>query len=177
MFDKFGTTPYTVDGYSKEAMNILTAAIIKHINVDQAFVYQRYIVPAGTTPESLADELYSDASKYWTILLVNAIVNPFLDWPMDAQTLEEYVKVKYADPDSVLYFTNLQTGKMYDDVAAEGFFALLEDGDPLPQNVHPVGPLEHEAIENSRKSEIVVIAPRYINIFVDTFNKSIQGIE
>jgi len=177
MFDKFSTTPYSLDGYSKEAMNILTAAIVKHVNVDQAFVYQRYIVPAGTSPESLAYELYSDADKYWTILLVNGIVNPFLDWPMDAHTLEEYVKVKYTDPESVLYFTNLQTGKQYDDVASEAFYALLENGDPLPQNVHPVSPLEHEANENSRKSEIMVIAPRYINIFVDTFNKSIQGIE
>lgn len=177
MFEAMTTIPYKLDGYNKEAMNILTAAIVKHINVDQSYIYQSYVVPAGTTPESLAEKMYGDSRKYWVILLVNAIVNPFLEWVMDAHTLEEYTKAVYSDIDTVLYFTNLQTGRRYDDVASETFFSLLEAGDPLPHDVHPVGPLEHEAALNAKRAEIVLINPRYVHFFVDTFNRSIQGTE
>lgn len=177
MFKKFGTLPYSLDGYSKEAVNILTAAVVKHINVDLSYVYQRYVVPTGTSPENLAEKLYDDPNKYWTILLVNSIVNPFLEWPMDSITLEDYTRNKYGSVDKVLYFTTLPDERIIDDYDSIAFFEMLDNGDPLPQNVRPVGALEYEASLNAKRSEIVVVSPKYISIFVDAFEKTIQGIE
>lgn len=175
MFKKFGTINYTLDGYSKDAMNILTAAIVKHLNVDQSYVYQAYIIPDGATPESIAHELYGDAEKYWTILLINGIVNPFLDWPMDQSTLEKWIVSQYTDPYKILYFTNTQTGKRCDDVKDAELRAILAGGGSIPAHIHPVTAMEHETNRNNLKSQITVIANQYINIFVDTFNRSIEG--
>ena len=175
MFKKFGTVQYALDGYSKEAMNILTAAVVKRLNVDQSYVYQRYVIPDGATPESLANDLYKDPEKYWTILLVNGIINPFLDWPMDTEILEKWVNAQYGSLTKVLYFTNVNSGKIYDDVDSKVFFDLMEAGEPLPYQVHPVTCFEHETILNQEKTQITVITNKYINLFVDTFNKSIEG--
>lgn len=175
MFKKFKTLPYALDGYSKEAMNLLTAGILKHVNVDQTFVYQKYNVPAGMSAESLANELYKDAGKYWTILLVNSIVDPFNEWPMDSTALENYTKHKHGSTTAILYFINVNTRRRYDDVDEETYRQLIADDQPIPELVHPVTAIEHESVENQKRCEIMVVAPRYISLFEDTFNKAIEG--
>ena len=174
-FKKFGTIPYSLEGYSKEAMNIIAASVVKHFNVDKAYVYQRYIVPSGATPESLAYEIYGDADKYWTILFINGIVDPFTEWPMDPVVLEKWTEAKYGDVNKVIDFVNVTNSEFYDDVQRDLFFNYIEEGTLLPFNVHPVTALEHEMTKNQERGQIIVISPRFINSFIDMFNKSIEG--
>lgn len=174
-FKKFPVINYSIDGFSKDAMNIVTAAILKRVNIDQAYVYQTYDVPAGCSPESLANDLYKDPKLYWTFFLVNGMINPFLDWPMPDEVLEEYVVSKYGDMNAILYFTNLDDGFRLDDVAEAEVRADIENGDPIPFNYHPVTAMEYESDMNRQKGKITIIAPRYINQFVDLFHKSIEG--
>lgn len=174
-FKKFDTIQYQLDGYSKEAMNIVTAAVLKRLNVDKTYVYQSYIVPAGASPESLANDLYKDPHKHWTILLVNSIVNPFLDWPVNDQVLEELVVREYGSAHKIVHFIDMATKFQLDDVQDAVIRQLIEDGNPIPQNIRPVTALEYEIEKNRRKAQITVVAPKYINRFVDAFNKSIEG--
>lgn len=173
-FAKFPTVSYSLDGYSKDAMNLLTAAIVKRLRVDMSYVHKRYTVSAGTTPESLAFELYRNAELYWTILLVNAIVDPFNDWIMDADTLEKTVRAVHGSPNKIIYFRD-QKGRQYDDVDSARFQAMLDAGERLPQNVFSVTALMEASERNQEKAQIVVVDPKYINQFVDMFNKAIQG--
>lgn len=174
-FKKFGTIEYKLDGYSKEAMNIITAAVLKRLNVDKTFVYQEYVVPAGATPESLADDLYKDPNKYWTILLVNGIVNPFLDWPVNDQVLEELIIKKYGTAEHIVHFIDMTTKFQLDDVADANMREQMSNGQPIPVNIRPVSALEYETDLNRRRGQILIIAPKYINRFVDVFNKAIEG--
>lgn len=175
-FKKFGVVEYKVDGYSKEAMNIVTAAVLKRMNIDKNYILQKYVVQGGGTPESLADELYGDPEKYWTILFINGIVNPFLEWTMKTDVLEEVTQARYGSLNEIMYFTNLTTGYRLDDIADKNMRVFIESN-PIPQNIHPVTVLEHESALNRERGEIFVIGPRYINQFVDTFNKVIEGKE
>lgn len=174
-FKKFGTIEYKLDGFSKDAMNIITAAILKKLNVDKTYVYQNYVVPAGASPESLANELYQDAQKYWTILLVNGVVNPFLDWPVSDSVIEEITVKKYGSVNKVLFFRDLETGFLLDDIDDAEMREYIEEGNPIPYNITPITALAYEADLNRKRGEIIVIAPRYINQFVDLFNKTIEG--
>lgn len=174
-FKKFDSIEYKLDGYSKEAMNIITAAILKRLNVDKTFVYQKYTVPAGATPESLANELYRDPKLYWTILIVNSIINPFLDWPVPDHVLEEIVVKKYGSVGHIVHFKDMTTGFILDDVDDANIRQLIENGHSIPHNIHPVTSLEYETDLNRMRAQIVVVAPKYINRFVDLFNKSIEG--
>ena len=175
-FKKFGTIEYKIDGFSKEAMNIVTAAILKRMNIDKNYILQRYVVQAGASPESIANDLYKDPHKYWTVLFVNSIVNPFLEWPMKPEVLEEVVKIKYGNPNTILYFTNLTNGFRLDDVAEKAMRTFIESS-PMPAHIHPVTAIAHEQELNRQRGEIYVIGPKYINLFVDTFHKVIEGKE
>jgi len=174
-FKKFPTIAYSIDGYSKEAMNIISAAILKRINIDKAYIYQSYDVPNGMTSMALANELYKDPTLEWTFFLVNAMVNPLLDWPMDDDVLEEFVEMKYGSINTILYFTDVHTGFRLDDVAEAEVRAYMEANGTIPANVHPVTAHEHESDLNRKRGKIKIVAPRHINQFVDLFNKSIEG--
>lgn len=174
-FKKFGTIEYKLDGYSKEAMNIVTAAVLKRLNVDKTFVYQKYVVPAGATPESLADDLYQDPNKYWTILLVNSIVNPFIEWPVNDHVLEELVEKRYGSITRILHFIDTTTKFQLDDVDDAAMRELIQSGEAIPFNIHPVTAIEYETELNRLRAQIVVVSPKHINRFVDLFNKSIEG--
>lgn len=174
-FKKFGTIEYKLEGFSKEAMNIVTAAVLKRLNVDKTYVYQSYIVQAGMTPEGLAYELYNDPHKYWSILLVNGIVNPFLEWPVNDTVLEELIIAKHGSVNKILHFIELDTEFQLDDVADAQMRAWIAEGNPMPHNIHPVTALEYETNLNRERAKITVVAPRYINRFVDLFNKTIEG--
>lgn len=173
-FKKFPTISYSVDGYSKDAMNIVTAAILKRVNVDKSYVYQDYVVPDGASAESLAHELYKDASLCWVFYLANKMVNPLMDWPMNSAVLEDYTVAVHGSLNKILYFTDLD-GYTLDDVRTAEVFAWIELGNPVPADVHPVTAYEYENSLNLAKTKIVVVAPRYINQFVDLFNKTIEG--
>ena len=173
-FKKFPVLSYTLEGYSKDVMNIVTSAVLKRINVDKSYVYQTYDVPSGASPESLAYELYRDATLCWVFFLVNSMVNPLLDWPMSDEVLEEFVAATHTSIYDIVYFTDLE-GYRLDEVAEKTVRDFIALGNPIPVNVSPVTALEEATELNRKKGNITIISARYINQFVDLFNKSIEG--
>lgn len=174
-FSKFGTVNYTLDGYNKDAMNIISAAIVKRLRVDESYVHMRYTISDGEIPESVANELYGDPQLYWTILLVNGIVNPFTQWPVSTDVLEEVVEAKYGDINKIVAWKNNSTGLYYDDVDSAKWQAMVDDGEQLPMDVHPITALALENDLNTARAQIVVVDPKYVNLFVDMFNKVLEG--
>lgn len=174
-FKKFPVINYSLDGYNKDAMNIVAAAVLKRLNVDKTYVYQSYDVPTGASPESLAYDLYKDPSLCWVLFLVNGMVNPLLDWPMSDEVLEEYTTLNHGSLNKILYFIDLNTGFRLDDVAHAEMQIIVNNGGEIPHNISPVTALAFEAEENRKRGKIVIVAKQYMNQFVDTFNKSIEG--
>ena len=41
-----------------------------------------YYVKDGETPESISYDFYDTVEFYWTILLVNEIIDPYHDWAL-----------------------------------------------------------------------------------------------
>lgn len=174
-FKKFPTVQYSMDGYNKEAMNIVTSAILKRMNVDKAYVYETYDIPAGMTAEALAYEMYKDPNLCWTFYIVNAMINPLLDWPMDDATLEETVTLIYGSVNEIVHFIDLNTGFRLDDADTAQMKTIIDNDGTIPTNISPVTALAFETEKNRAKGRITIIAPRYINTFVDLFHKAIEG--
>lgn len=173
-FKKFPTINYSLDGYNKDAMNIITAALLTRVAVDRTYIYQSYDVPAGMTPEALANELYRDPKLCWVFFIVNRMVNPINDWPMDSSVLEQTVEMAYGNVNTIIHFTG-EDGFILDDVRDKEIRALIADNQPIPLNVHPVTALEYETNKNRARGKIIIVAPSHINKFVDTYNKAIEG--
>lgn len=197
-FTNFPKTNYALEGNAKDVVNILTAALPQHLSVDQSYVFQHVIVSSGQRPEGLAEALYKEPNYYWTILVVNDIVNPYLGWPMADDELEDYVMRKYSGvPYGVHHFYNVRLQRLADDVDDAEYRAIFDGDDvelsvngdvlitnnsdtilvglatTLPEWVMPVTNLEYERDLNNRRKEIVVISPRFITQFVDAYNKAL----
>ena len=63
---------------------------------DNSVVYYDYIVPEGETPEILADKVYGSTERHWIILMLNNIINPLVDWPMNSYSLNKFIEKKYS---------------------------------------------------------------------------------
>lgn len=169
-FKNFGTLDYK----EQTARNILTAVLPSRFNVDRSYVYQNYRVADGETPESIAEKFYKDSELYWVLLVINAIVNPFLDWPMDSKQLEEFVLLKYDQQVNGIhhYFDN-RIGRISDDVDSAAW-AAMPPAD-LPYYIIPKTNLSWERELNDIRREIVVVNPRYVQQFVEVYNRAIEG--
>lgn len=198
-FKKFPKTNYALEGNAKDVVNILTASLPQHLNVDKSYVFQRVLIGSGQRPESLAEDLYKEPNYYWTLLVVNDIVNPYLGWPMSDEELEDYVQRRYGTPYAVHHFYDVRNNRLVDDVddayfrdvfegadyeiAANGDILVTNDNESisvslssiLPEWVMPVSNLEYERELNDRRKQIVVVSPRYITQFVDAYNKAMSA--
>lgn len=97
-FNFFPKTPYYIDK-DKRSVDLLTNLTTKFkFNDDfkeNTVIYYDYDIVEGETPEIIADKVYGSSERHWIILLLNSIVNPFLDWPMQYNSLIKYIEEKY----------------------------------------------------------------------------------
>ncbi len=173
-FKKFPTIEYTLDGNTRRIVNILTAVLPRRLNVDKTYLYQKYIIPSGERPESTAENLYRDPNLWWTFFVINGLVNPYTDWRMADEELEEYCRRKYGeDVNKIHHYTNNATGKRVDEVD-EAAYRLLPNS-ALPAHITPVSNLGYESEKNSERGNILVVNPRYISQFIDSYMKALEG--
>lgn len=55
----------------------------------------RYSVQEGETPETISQKRYGSTDWYWTILLLNNIIDVQNDWPLAADELDKIIELKY----------------------------------------------------------------------------------
>lgn len=173
-FKKFPVIEYTLDDQTRQIVNILTAVLPRRLNVDKTYVFQKYIVSSGERPEATADKLYKDPNLWWTFFTINNLVSPYTDWRMSDEELEDYCTRKYGDNlNTIHHYINNTNGKWVDEVD-EAAFRLLPSAS-LPAHITPVSNLGHETQRNSERGEILVVNPRYISQFVDSYMKALEG--
>ncbi len=53
-----------------------------------------YQIQDGDTPEIIAHKYYNDPERHWIVLLFNDIVDPQFDWPLNQNSIIEYINKK-----------------------------------------------------------------------------------
>lgn len=59
--------------------------------------FVKYVIKDSDTPENMAYRLWGDSSLSWIISFINGIIDPFFDWPLRTEELNEYIKNKYGE--------------------------------------------------------------------------------
>lgn len=67
-----------------------------------------YQIQDGDTPEIIAHKYYDDPERHWIVLLFNDIVDPQFDWPLNQNSIIEYIDKKYTSNGAAN--TTVQTG-------------------------------------------------------------------
>jgi len=101
-FSYFPKTIYTLDSSNADAVT----SIVSRFAFESSFrnntaVYYEYNIQDSDTPEIIANKFYGDSEKHWVVLMLNQIVDPQFDWPLDQRTIISFINEKYSANASV----------------------------------------------------------------------------
>ena len=101
-FSYFPKTIYTLDSSNADAVtSIVSRFAFESSFKDNTAVYYEYNIQDSDTPEIIANKFYGDSEKHWVVLMLNQIIDPQFDWPLDQRTIISYMNEKYSANASV----------------------------------------------------------------------------
>jgi hypothetical protein len=75
--------------------NLISRASFQESLKSNLAAYYKYDIQDSDTPEIIASKIYGSPEKHWVILLLNDIIDPQYDWPLEYRTLVNYIDKKY----------------------------------------------------------------------------------
>lgn len=97
-FQLFPKDFYTLNS-NTTALDVVTT-ITNRVSIDKslkenASSYYEYILQEGDTPENLSYKYYGKSTNHWIILMMNDIIDPQYDWPMNEDSINKFIDKKY----------------------------------------------------------------------------------
>ena len=194
-FSKFPLLAYTLDNTSTYQLvpDILRRVKFSDQLKNNDAFFDKYDVRDGETPEILADKFYGDSTFHWIILMVNDIIDPRFDWPMDFNMLNEYCSGKYGKnqvyhihhyANQAEYVINgyrmLQPGSTISNpislvVQSSGTFSspIVSQNAPT-NNLFPITNFMYEDSLNEKRRRISILKPELVSGIDSDFNKNIK---
>ena len=165
-FKNFPKTVYSIDNG-----NIIIPDLFRRVapneKISDSFLMDLYYVKDGETPESISYDFYDTVEFYWTILLVNEIIDPYHDWPRSQGELYDWAVEKYGtthlnDPNHYIVSTS--------DIPAKKKIRTTFDSTKLNSGeIVAVTNFEYEREENEKKRNINLVKPSLIRDFAGQF--------
>tara|TARA_Y100000310_G_scaffold297419_1_gene330422 strand:+ start:7712 stop:8602 length:891 start_codon:yes stop_codon:yes gene_type:complete len=104
-FRKFPLTRYDInkDENTKVVVDILRRVAFTENFRNDFNSFHEYIVKDGETPEIVSYNLYGESGFHWILLLLNEMENPYFDWPLSEESLNNVISKRYSG--KAFYFT------------------------------------------------------------------------
>ena len=145
----------------------------------------RYTIKQGETPEQVANKQYGSPDWYWTILILNNIIDIRSDWPVSDYELDSAIEKNYGDTQDDIRFWETKEIFEGNNLVLEGGVIIEYNQSTSAQQVvgyypsytftTPTGSLlsgsqvmtpitnrEFEYRENEKKKEIFLIRPEFL---------------
>ena len=173
-FEPIPKIDYKFDNKVKSVTNIVYA-----VNPVDDLYNDRFfdiMIIGDERPEELSEKLYNDPSYYWTLLYVNRISNPYMDWVKTTDMMEEYCRSKYGE-DNIFKphtFIDTTTGQVLVGVDFDRAVKTLEDTGETPMNLRMVNNYEYEHNINDQKRKIRFVPVNKLLLFVDRYESAMR---
>ena len=159
-----------------EVKNLFRRAKMRDDLQSNFTIFNKYEIPMGARPDTVAEDLYGSAQFDWVVLTVAGIINVRNEWPLNPRDLYDYSLDKYGDAlNSTRYFQTtevkdsngrlvLPKGKVVD-----SNFTIPKPGSPNAtlNPVVGVSNYDYETIQNDIKSRIFVLREEYLQEFLN----------
>lgn len=165
-FKYFPKTNYVIDGASFQIPDLFRRVAPNEL-VNRVTNLDYVLVRDGQTPESLSYDYYKTVDFYWTILLINEIIDPYHDWPKSAQDLYDWSIQKYGSA------AKLREAHHYV-YAGTGVKVDFDHNDGSSGTIVPVTNFAYESEENEKKRKVKLIKRTFIYEFSNQFQDLIQ---
>lgn len=164
---------YRVEDSVESLTSIVTAVVLKRLNIDKTFLYLDAVMFEDETLDAMSYRLYESADYGSIIALVNGIVDPY-HLVMNTDLLAEYVTAKYGDANSIHHFFDTRLQRRCDDRSSLRYKDDYARG-VLDEYIIPVSNLEYERSLNDARRYLKVVNPRFILTFVDILKATLEG--
>ena len=175
-FNEFPVIDYNlsgVNGNTKEITDIWRRVKVRSKIANNVALFDKFDVPEGDSPETVAYKVYGDAEYFWVVTLMNNIVNRYYDWPLDEYNFQQYLKDKYDNPAGIHHYEITQSsGKQTGDGPADYSHKLEVNSDTV--GAESVSNIEYERREQDKKRQIRILLPQYLNAFEEEFVRLVR---
>ena len=175
-----------------EIKNLFRRAKLRDDLQNNFTVFEKYEIPMGLRPDTVAEELYGSDELDWVVLTVAGILNVRNERPLNDRDLYEYALNKYGESlNSTRFFETKETkdsngrlilpkGKVVD-----SNFTIPKPGEPTA-TLNPVVGIsnyEYETRINDEKRNIFVLREEYLQQFLNdmrelmTYDESSEFID
>jgi hypothetical protein len=135
------------NGISHTVQNPLVRFKIQELLKSRSALYYTHDIEEGQSIEFIADRYYGDSTLDWVIYIVNDIIDPQYDLPMDYQQFVAYVKSKYGSVESAL-----NTVHHYEHIIQ--IQSVLFDGTIVPEKVIVVDETTYNTLVSTERREV-----------------------
>ena len=175
-----------------EIKNLFRRAKLRDDLQNNFTIFEKYEIPMGLRPDTVAEELYGSDELDWVVLTVAGILNVRNEWPLSDRDLYDYSFDKYGESlNSLRFFETkevkdsngkliLPKGKVVD-----SNFTIPKPGEPTA-TLNPVVGIsnyEYETRINDEKRNIFVLREEYLQQFLNdmrelmTYDESSEFID
>jgi len=125
-FSRFPKIYYSTNSFetADRVTNIMAKFSLNDVIKENTAVYYEYDIKEGDTPEIIARKVYGSSQRHWVVLMMNNIVDPQYDWPLDTITLNSFIDAKY----STAEYANSNTstaGLMYAQSNVHSYYKVI----------------------------------------------------
>ena len=159
-----------------EVKNIFRRIKIRDDLYNNFTIFQKYEIPEGARPDTVAEDLFGSANFDWVVLTVAGIINVRNEWPLSNHDLYNYCLDKYGDSlNSTRFFETKEvkdsSGRL---ILPKGKVVDSNFTIPNPTNssatLNPVVGISNFIYEtrlNEEKRNINILREEYLQEFLD----------
>ena len=159
-----------------EVKNVFRRVKLRDDLLSNFTVFQKYEIPEGARPDTVAEDVFGSANFDWVVLTVAGIINVRNEWPLSNHDLYNYCFEKYGDSlNSTRFFETKEvkdsSGRM---ILPKG--KVVDSNFTIPNPTNPSATLNpvvgisnfiYETRINEEKRNINVLRQEYITEFLD----------
>ena len=159
-----------------EVKNIFRRVKIRDDLYNNFTIFQKYEIPEGARPDTVAEDLFGSANFDWVVLTVAGIINVRSEWPLSNHDLYNYCLDKYGDSlNSTRFFETKEvkdsSGRL---ILPKG--KVVDSNFTIPNPTNPSATLNpvvgisnfiYETRLNEEKRNINILREEYLQEFLD----------
>lgn len=160
-FNGFPYVDYDIlgDGEKQKIKNFFKRFDFRNNIRKYGSIYTKWVVRDEDTPYIIAHRLYNSTHYYWIVLMINKMIDPTFDFPMNDRELNEYVDKKYGVENrrALHHWESVDTAEVADLPA--GYIV----DETYPHKID-VDNFEYELKKNDDNRHILLLDPLYLDV-------------
>ena len=159
-----------------EVKNVFRRVKLRDDLLSNFTVFQKYEIPEGARPDTVAEDVFGNANFDWVVLTVAGIINVRNEWPLSNHDLYNYCFEKYGDSlNSTRFFETKEvkdsSGRM---ILPKG--KVVDSNFTIPNPTNPSATLNpvvgisnfiYETRLNEEKRNINILREEFLQDFLD----------